>query len=78
MTVRAYVSADGEVLSNKEYPVKSPLLLIPVYPPAGTAVAVEAASVREITDSHLQWQVYKAITVTIPDGFLTPVAGLIR
>lgn len=64
MRTRCYVSDDGEVLSNKDYPVKKPTLLVPIITspkvPAGAAVWVEWGEPPRVTITQ---RVYQAVTI---------------
>lgn len=75
MKIRCYVSKDGEVLSNKQYPVNRPLLVIPES--VGEPIPVNAVSELELTELKWRNNVYKAVTIDIPDDFLNPVDGII-
>ncbi len=77
MIVRFYVSAEGEVLSPKDYPVRHPWLLIPLL---ANATPIEAAAVSAValTDMRIATRVYQAITVQLPDDLMTDQEGIIR
>lgn len=77
MKVQFYVSADGEVLSNKEYPVTKRLCIIPELEGPPRPAYFEAASELELTQCRIKQRVYKAVTVTIPDDYLEPVGGIV-
>lgn len=76
MKVRFYVSEDGEVLSNWDFPVKSPMLVLPDkggMPP----IPCNAASELALTDLRFKTKLFRAITVNCPDDLFETKDGII-
>ncbi len=77
MTIRFYVGEDGEVLSNRIFPVKANLCLIPEVE-NGAPVYGEVASALFLQASKVRFRLYKAVTVHVPEGFVRSEDGAIR
>lgn len=62
MDVHFYMSADGEVLSNKDYPVNSPTLIVPVMPKP-----LRVGEDWQTRTLAIESRVFKAHLISVPD-----------
>lgn len=76
MQFHFYVSDDGEVLSNKDYPVTAPMLVVPE-PDHVAAIPCECASELALTDCKVRYKLYCALTVKCPDVLFVSENGII-